>query len=763
MDTTIEDPISPLYSEVPLDASHREIRILTLHAGKWEDPIRCDLSSTSLDSNPDFQALSYSWGTDLTTVDITVNDWPFPVRENLRTILQRLRRPVLGENLVLWVDAICINQSKSSAHANAERSSQVSMMATIYSRCREVLVWLGHCYLDRKQSLRFLSLGRGNKELLLEYANDFRRDPRKLDYCFHLACFFFLLKDVGTQVNYDRYELPPFWGTGHRHILSRLPQYGIPPTTEAFKEFYAQRMCVMLKYVSESTWATRMWTLQEFATAPKVTICFGTAAVPLETFVRVTDIHGDGGDSGDSDDGEDGRAFWSREFSNRFGSLVYAFHRHTTLRNAMATTWPWARLNRYLGPLLSQFTPSPLWILRRMARRSSTTIFELVAAFRDSEATDAHDKVYAVMSFMSFVGIPLPMEIDYAIPVKKVYINVCSNQILTCKNESAAYEPLAPLRFSRHKNKYKTSPDKNKGRPLPSWVVDWTSYPWNDNDIIPIPTRTRKLSPEIVPWLQIKPCKDLDQDDRTVEHPTRMIGATRYNATKGIKGNPPSISTDHILTVSGMAIGTVREVALVSRHAAWKLARAGEGASDKERRDRRAMVLRTLAADMLDQPVDWARIGEFWVSLLEALEVAEMRLGEETNNGMRMGPTFFEDVAMRAGKTIRTRYERSEEMTTDNLDAAFVERLGELIRWIGLMSKGNSLFATSSGHIGLGGNEISVEDMVYVLHEGRTPFVLRPIPDSELRFQVISECYIDGLMYGEAKHMKIELQRIEIE
>ncbi|KAJ4152383.1 hypothetical protein NW754_004177 [Fusarium falciforme] len=302
-----------------------------------------------------------------------------------------------------------------------------------------------------------------------------------------------------------------------------------------------------------------MWTLQEFATAPKVTICFGTAAVPLETFVRVTDIHGDGGDSGDSDDGEDGRAFWSREFSNRFGSL----------------------------------------------------------------------------------------------------------------NESAAYEPLAPLRFSRHKNKYKTSPDKNKGRPLPSWVVDWTSYPWNDNDIIPIPTRTRKLSSEIVPWLQIKPCKDLDQDDRTVEHPTRMIGATRYNATKGIKGNPPSISTDHILTVSGMAIGTVREVALVSCHAAWKLARAGEGASDKERRDRRAMVLRTLAADMLDQPVDWARIGEFWVSLLEALEVAEMRLGEETNNGMRMGPTFFEDVAMRAGKTIRTRYERSEEMATDNLDAAF--------------------------------------------------------------------------------------------
>jgi hypothetical protein len=241
-----------------------------------------------------------------------------------------------------------------------------------------------------------------------------------------------------------------------------------------------------------------------------------------------------------------------------------------------------------------------------------------------------------------------------------------------------------------------------------------------------------------------------------------MIGATRYNATEGIKGDPPSIFTASnltVLAVSGIAIGTVREVTSVSRRAAWKLAGTHEGASKKERRDRRGMMLRTLAADMLDKPVDWGRIGEFWNSLLAASEVAERRLEEETNNGTRLGAISFEDVAMRAEELIRTRYASPEERAGGNIDAAFVEQLGELMRWIGLMSKGNSIFVTDTGYIGLGGNEISAEDKLYVLHQGRTPFVLRW---SGSRFSLISECYVDGLMYGKAAYKGIKPERIEI-
>ncbi|CAG7565946.1 unnamed protein product [Fusarium equiseti] len=378
----------------------------------------------------------------------------------------------------------------------------------------------------------------------------------------------------------------------------------------------------------------------------------------------------------------------------------------------------------------------------------------MVASFRDSEATNALDKVFAVMSFMSFVGIPLPMEIDYAVSVKDLYTSVSSNQILTCKNNPEAYEPLAPLRFCREKNRYKT---------LPSWVVDWTSYPRNDDHIISGFTRAPKLFPDMVPWLQIKPIPDEDQDARTLECPTRMIGATKYNAAEGIKGYSPSIfaaSNLTILALLGISIGTVCEVISFDQYRARKLASMHESISKKEGRCRSGMVLRTLTADMLDKAVDWGRIDEFSDSLLTALEVAERGLEEEKNNGTKLGLISLQDGAMRAEKLIITRYADLEERAKRNIAAAFVKQLGELMQWIGLMSKGNRLFVTDTGYVGLGGNGISPGDKLYILHQGRTPFVLR---QSGSRFRLISECYVDGLMTGEAASLGLEPERIEIE
>ncbi|KAM0268087.1 hypothetical protein ACHAQH_010045 [Verticillium albo-atrum] len=242
------------------------------------------------------------------------------------------------------------------------------------------------------------------------------------------------------------------------------------------------------------------------------------------------------------------------------------------------------------------------------------------------------------MSFMSFVGIQLPMDIDYDMAVEEVYIKVCSDQIQNCKGHPEAYEALAPLRFSRDKNKYRT---------LPSWVVDWTSYPRHNNHTnFGMPP---KLSPDMVPWLHIESSPDLT-GCRTVEPPTRMIGATRYNATKGLAGLRPSVSTAHVLSVSGMAIDRVCEITPAGGVAAWKLAQTWpirDGARDKELRDRRSLVLRTLAADLLDKPVDWTQLAEFWGSLSAAFHVAETSIVEETNDGARTGPISLADVAMR--------------------------------------------------------------------------------------------------------------------
>jgi hypothetical protein len=115
---------------------------------------------------------------------------------------------------------------------------------------------------------------------------------------------------------------------------------------------------------------------------------------------------------------------------------------------------------------------------------------------------------------------------------------------------------------------------------------------------------------------------------------------------------------------------------------------------------------------------------------------------------------------MRAEKLIIIRYADPKERAKRNIDAAFVKQLGKLMQWIGLMSKGNSLFITDTGYVGLGGNGMSAADKLYILHQGRTPFVLRR---SGSRFRLISECYVDGLMNGEAASLGLKSERIEIE
>lgn len=56
-----------------------------------------------------YEALSYVWGKEKSTDKIRVDGYPFTVTENLYQALSNLRRS--GEDRVLWVDAICINQS----------------------------------------------------------------------------------------------------------------------------------------------------------------------------------------------------------------------------------------------------------------------------------------------------------------------------------------------------------------------------------------------------------------------------------------------------------------------------------------------------------------------------------------------------------------------------------------------------------------------------------------------------------------------------
>ncbi|KAK4167917.1 heterokaryon incompatibility protein-domain-containing protein [Cladorrhinum sp. PSN259] len=144
-----------------LDDSHYSTRLLhLLPAADDTAGLRCQLIEQDFyktwsygAASCDYHALSYAWGNpvfpDFLEVVSLGNILPgdqgnsgteclgiIPITRNLCQALKRLRRK--DATLVLWVDAVCIDQNNV-----AERSSQVSNMAKIYTRATSVIVWLG--------------------------------------------------------------------------------------------------------------------------------------------------------------------------------------------------------------------------------------------------------------------------------------------------------------------------------------------------------------------------------------------------------------------------------------------------------------------------------------------------------------------------------------------------------------------------------------------------------------------------------------------
>jgi hypothetical protein len=89
----------------------------------------------NLDTFPEYEALSYTWGSSGSDVNIEVDGQVIPIRANLAYALAALRGPTPR---TLWVDALCIDQRNIE-----ERNHQVGQMGEIYRRASQVLTWLG--------------------------------------------------------------------------------------------------------------------------------------------------------------------------------------------------------------------------------------------------------------------------------------------------------------------------------------------------------------------------------------------------------------------------------------------------------------------------------------------------------------------------------------------------------------------------------------------------------------------------------------------
>lgn len=140
---------------------------------------------TRLSEQPQYDALSYVWGTGTREERLHLgNDLDILIGKNLFDALTELAsgRPKIR----LWADQICINQRDDT-----EKEQQVRLMSQIFSRAQRVIGWLGNSTPETHLALKvFGMLGLSQSEKDTRPSRKFRRALRYLRNTGHLEGLF---------------------------------------------------------------------------------------------------------------------------------------------------------------------------------------------------------------------------------------------------------------------------------------------------------------------------------------------------------------------------------------------------------------------------------------------------------------------------------------------------------------------------------------------------------------------------------------------
>ncbi|KAI0870537.1 HET-domain-containing protein [Hypoxylon argillaceum] len=125
----------PTYQYRPLNAG--EIRLLVLKESPfYPSVIHAELVHLPIYPPPDYEAVSYRWGSSDLTEEILIDGCRFRVTKAAFNLL--LARRSVWRDRTVWIDAICINQEDLQ-----EKSEQVQLMRDIYHRASRVISYPG--------------------------------------------------------------------------------------------------------------------------------------------------------------------------------------------------------------------------------------------------------------------------------------------------------------------------------------------------------------------------------------------------------------------------------------------------------------------------------------------------------------------------------------------------------------------------------------------------------------------------------------------
>ncbi|KAF2106889.1 heterokaryon incompatibility protein-domain-containing protein [Lophiotrema nucula] len=805
------------YRLLPLEKAEKEIRLLKLvlndGSSKTDNdteflrPLRCQLMKIPLHQAPDFNALSYCWGSpDLSrrmsvSIDYDADAGTEPlevevsVTESLHEALLHIRRfhekayntfgskfsPLYGNTMkessttakqsdLFWIDAVSINQKD-----NFEKSWQVDMMRDIYKSASQVIAWLG---LDVELE--------GPDPML-----------NKLPMVYHL-----FEELAGTA--YDGYEL---------HGLDVIMPLG---------QVWHQTNNGM-KFASHVEGGIESWLRRRFrfhegwlcvrdsksASQPVPCACCGAPESTRSFFTRLIGLA--------SVEWLVGLDFWKRAWIlqevvlsrhlvfqcglYRINALALYFGLHIISQAGLLAgalgekRGPKGRLVPYRKPSdLFSIVPPPLKWKYHEDKDDPRSLSELLDFSRNSglQAGNPLDNIYALLGLVSDPDA-VHVEADYSKPCRDVYTNITRYWLSSSGPKVLSFCQWPKLRQG-----------------LPSWVPDYSNISaytgttiWQlAADFLTTANMPHECSPEAK---VMEFPKESHQSD--IQSQVLRLGVLKVDTIKSILPRvwaPKEQTEGFIYRMWKYQFQLLASFNYIKRHAhmyaddddkhtafAFALTCGGLDRGRSINADHHSSMANILAGYKLITDVDPSR--QNWKQAVDTLlPAAVMRgqlvyaivmagyIGYPSSEGeeephfhfvseghrnrlrrMKNGPflkdqigtTFTDWFVQQTQRALRIAMQlRTEAVSFTGRTARFTDRLEEMVETPTLEKR--RAFITDKGYIGLGPRHVRPGDAVALIHRGHVPFVFRPVhqqgPERH-QYQLVGESYVHGLMDREPK------------
>ena len=414
------------YNYRPLDRSRSEIRLIKLlprgSTEKYKLIPACHVFHASLFANPKFVALSYVWGDATEPRLILADNLPIRVNKNLFEAMMALRP--LNEHIVLWIDALCINQSD-----DGEKSWQVGIMANIYQQASKVVAWLG--------------LADNSSDSAMDYLNTFGEEAETCGVDNGVELYRDIWQNLASDLSSPRdlslSEIAIMTIAGKRSSFSRQKVNNLFFAISGWHDQDNLIPTAGMKRLFTRPWWGRIWVLQEIALPENGEFMCGTKRITrrrcsaaLNAFLALWFVL---------------TAKFSKEPQSltpyQQGIIMNHFHHRPSV---MLSSWNVYRHSKFPLAALLRATCVGSINLRRHGPHHL-------------ESTDPRDKIFALLSLaadrreIAKLGV-VP---DYTKPCKEIY-TITMAALLQQGH-------ISLLSFCQ-------SPKLQSG--LPSWVPDWS-------------------------------------------------------------------------------------------------------------------------------------------------------------------------------------------------------------------------------------------------------------------------------------------------